>query len=116
MQRVPTPKPPTVTVSPAQYRQAGLLYEHHCAICHGTAGVAGGVLPDLRRSVRLQRADEWRRVVVDGDLAPRGMPRFGRYVSAADAELIRAYVARQAVVLYEAEASQSVGRAPERAR
>jgi mono/diheme cytochrome c family protein len=116
LRRPPTPKPPTVTLSPAQYQQSALLYEHHCAICHGVAAVTGGVLPDLRRSVRLQGADEWRRVVVDGDLAPRGMPRFGRYVSAADAELIRSYVARQAVVLYEAEASQSVGRAPERAR
>jgi hypothetical protein len=31
------------------------------------------------------------------------MPRFERYVKPADAELIRAYVARQAALLYEQE-------------
>ena len=31
------------------------------------------------------------------------MPRFGRYASPADAELIRAYVARQASMLYDEE-------------
>jgi len=106
LQRAPTPKPPAVSVSAAAYSQAALLYEHHCAICHGVAAVTGGVLPDLRRSVRLQSAAEWRRVVVDGDLAPLGMPRFGRYVSAEDAELIRAYVATQAAKLHASEASR----------
>jgi PQQ-dependent dehydrogenase (methanol/ethanol family) len=102
-QRAPTPKPPTITVSADAYRRAALLYEHHCAMCHGVGVVTGGVLPDLRRSSRLQSADAWRRVVVEGDLAARGMPRFGRYVSAEDAELIRAYVAKQAAGLYDAE-------------
>ena len=55
---------------------------------------------------RLQDAVAWRRAVVDGELAPLGMPRFGKYVSAEDAELIRAYVARQAAMLYTAEASR----------
>jgi mono/diheme cytochrome c family protein len=45
-------------------------------------------------------------VVVDGELAQSGMPRFGKYLSADDAELIRAYVARQAAMLYTAEASR----------
>jgi len=45
---------------------------------------------------------------VDGDLASLGMPRFGAHVSPADAELIRAYVARQAGFLYaEEEAARS---------
>ena len=34
------------------------------------------------------------------------MPGFGKYVAAADAELIRAYVARQAAMLYAAEAAR----------
>jgi len=61
------------------------------------------VLPDLRKSGRLQDAALWKAAVVDAALASRGMPRFGRYVSAADAELIRAYVARQAAMLYAEE-------------
>jgi quinohemoprotein ethanol dehydrogenase len=114
LQRLPTPRPPAVTLSSAAYGRAALLYEHHCTICHGIGAVTGGVLPDLRRSVRLQSADEWRRVVVDGNLAPRGMPRFGRYVSAEEAEQIRAYVARQAAALHQAESSRLTGRATER--
>jgi quinohemoprotein ethanol dehydrogenase len=94
--RAPMPAPPTITVKPAEYARGARLYERNCTVCHGVAALSGGVLPDLRRSIRLQDAGAWRRVVVDGELAPLGMPRFGRYVSAEDAELIRAYVARQA--------------------
>ena len=61
------------------------------------------MLPDLRKSGRLQDAALWKAAVVDAALASRGMPRFGRYVSPEDAELIRAYVARQARILYSAE-------------
>ena len=93
-------------VSADAYLSGGRLYEGNCTFCHGVAAVTGGVLPDLRRSPRLQDAAAWRRVVVDGDLAPMGMPRFGKHLSAADAELIRAYVARQAAMLYQAEASR----------
>jgi quinohemoprotein ethanol dehydrogenase len=112
LQRPPTPKPPAIPLTAVAYGRAAQLYEHHCAICHGVAGVTGGVLPDLRRSLRLHSADEWRRVVVDGDLAPRGMPRFGRYVPANDAELMRAYVARQAAALYEGEMRAAKAAAP----
>jgi quinohemoprotein ethanol dehydrogenase len=69
----------------------------------GTAAITGGVIPDLRKSVRLQSAALWKGAVVDADLAATGMPRFERHVSPADAELIRAYVARQAAMLYDAE-------------
>ena len=72
-------------------------------MCHGVAAVSGDVLPDLRRSSRLQEAVAFRRAVVDGELAPLGMPRFGKYVSPEDAELIRAYIARQALMVHEAE-------------
>ena len=99
-------KPPVIPVSAEAYTRSAQLYERNCTVCHGVAAVTGGVLPDLRRSIRLQDAVAWRRVVVDGELAPLGMPRFGKYVSAEDAELIRAYVARQAEMLYTADASQ----------
>ena len=45
---------------------------------------------------------------MDGDLGALGMPRFGRYVSPRDAELVRAYVARQAAMLYEEENARPV--------
>jgi mono/diheme cytochrome c family protein len=103
LQKITTPRPPVVPIDAKAYNRSGYLYEGNCAICHGVSAVSGGVLPDLRRSPRLQDAIAWRRAVVDGDLAPAGMPRFGKYVTPADAELIRAYVAKQAAILYEAE-------------
>ena len=42
---------------------------------------------------------------MDGALAKRGMPNFGAHVSPEAAELIRAYVARQARMLYTEEAA-----------
>jgi len=101
--RVPTPKPPTIATTPAEYAQGGQLYGRYCLVCHGIAAITGGVLPDLRKSGRLQDAGLWKRAVVDGDLASLGMPRFGRHVTPADAERIRAYVARQAAMLYAEE-------------
>jgi PQQ-dependent dehydrogenase (methanol/ethanol family) len=101
--RAPRPTPPRLGLKAVAYARGARLYERNCTGCHGVAALSGGVLPDLRRSVRLQDAVAFRRAVVDGELAPLGMPRFGKYVSAEDAELIRAYVARQALMAYEAE-------------
>jgi len=101
--KTPVPRPPAITVSAGEYIRGAQLYERNCTVCHGVAALSGGVLPDLRRSILIQDAVAFRRVVVDGERAPLGMPRFGKYVSAADAELIRAYVARQAKTAYDAE-------------
>ncbi len=76
LQKAPVAKPPVIAVSSDAYNRGGRLYERNCTFCHGVAVVTGGVLPDLRRSPRLQDAVAWRRVVVDGDLAPLGMPTF----------------------------------------
>ena len=106
LQKVAMLKPPVIQVTAEAYARSAQLYERNCTVCHGVAAITGGVLPDLRRSIRLQDATAWRRAVVDGELASLGMPRFGKYVTAEDAELIRAYVARQAATLYAAEASR----------
>lgn len=103
--RVPTPKPPVIAVSDAAYARGGARYDRYCLPCHGIAAVTGGVLPDLRRSAMLQDAGTWRALVVDGALASRGMPNFGTHVSPEAAEEIRAYVARQAAILYAEEAA-----------
>jgi PQQ-dependent dehydrogenase (methanol/ethanol family) len=101
--RIATPRPPVVNVTAGEYRQGAQLYDQFCLNCHGIAVITGGVIPDLRKSGRLHDAALWRAAVVDAALASRGMPRFGRYVTPGDAELIRAYVARQARILYDAE-------------
>ena len=104
--RIPTPKPPALTTTADEYALGTQLYGQYCLTCHGVGAITGGVLPDLRKSGRLQDAGLWKRAVVDADLASLGMPRFEKYLSPRDAELVRAYVARQAAMLYEEEAAQ----------
>ena len=101
--RIPTPRPPVLNVTASAYQRGAQMYEDYCLTCHGIAAITGGVLPDLRKSGRLHDAGLWKRAFVGADLAAQGMPRFERYITAADAELIRAYVARQAAMLYEEE-------------
>ena len=110
--RIPTPQPPVLQVTADEYRRGTALYENYCLPCHGIAAITGGVLPDLRKSGRLHDAELWKRAVVGADLAARGMPRFERYVTAADAELIRAYVARQAAMSYDEEQAGARGPRP----
>ena len=108
LHRIPTPRPPVLTVTPAEYQLGANLYDALCLPCHGIAAITGGVLPDLRKSLRLQDARLWKDAVVDAALSSRGMPRFTGHVSPAEAEQIRAYVARQAAMLFEEEQAAGV--------
>jgi quinohemoprotein ethanol dehydrogenase len=72
------------------------LYGINCIGCHGLATLSAGVLPDLRRSGALASADAWRSIVIGGVLTDAGMVSFSRYLSAEDAESIRAYVTHAA--------------------
>jgi quinohemoprotein ethanol dehydrogenase len=103
LQRIPTAKPPEIVATPEEYRRGSEIYTGLCQMCHGRGVVTGGVLPDLRKSPRLQDREAWRRAVVEGDFSPRGMPVFRNLITADDAEAIRAYVARQAQFLYDEE-------------
>jgi quinohemoprotein ethanol dehydrogenase len=54
------------------------------------------VVPDLRRVPPLGDAAAWKAIVIEGALEEAGMVSFKRFLSAEDAENIRAYVAAQA--------------------
>jgi quinohemoprotein ethanol dehydrogenase len=71
-------------------------YQRICALCHGPVAVSSGVLPDLRWSGMAASAEAWRKVVLEGVLAENGMISFADYLSAEDAENVRAYVLAQA--------------------
>lgn len=108
--RLPMPEPPNLRLSAAAMAQGSGLYNVHCAVCHGAAAVTGGVLPDVRRSTALADAGAWREIMHGGRTA-LGMPNFEEWVSPAEAELIRAYVAAQARPLYERE--QAAAQSPQ---
>jgi quinohemoprotein ethanol dehydrogenase len=98
----PAVVPATVFTS-AQVTRGMELYESTCSVCHGPSAMSSGVLPDLRRSGMIADADNFKSVVIDGALKDRGMISFARYMNAADAESIRAYIASRAKILRDRE-------------
>ena len=85
---------------------AGMVhYQRICSLCHGPLAVSSGVLPDLRWSGITASAEAWRSVVLDGALAANGMVAFDEYMSAEEAENIRAYVLAQASAIAADEAA-----------
>jgi quinohemoprotein ethanol dehydrogenase len=53
-----------------------LLYGQVCTGCHGEAVVANGNAPDLRASPLAFNREAMRRVLTEGLLVSKGMPRF----------------------------------------
>lgn len=82
--------------SEAQIAEGAKNYGQICAACHGMGTLSAGIIPDLRRSGALADNSAWRAVVIDGALADRGMASFANYITPAQAEMVRGYVARQA--------------------
>jgi len=90
-----TPPAPLVHVADhftdAQRQEGAKWYVTYCSICH-----TGPVNPDLKRSPVLADRDAWRAVLIDGVLQGNGMASFRDYLTADQAETIRAYVAEEA--------------------
>jgi len=83
-----------------------MLYAHYCMQCHGAGAVAGGGMPDLRNSPYLAEPELFRRPLLDGLLAQRGMPTFADSLKASDADAIRAYIVRMAHTFHTAESAR----------
>ena len=90
----PTPPQETFTAAAIANGKAG--YDGYCARCHGINMLAANVIPDLRRSALVGDRTAWRKVVIDGALASGGMVSWANYITPAQAEDIRAYVADEA--------------------
>lgn len=97
------PEPPEVPVSDEGYALGATLIGSYCFMCYGVAAIGGGVLPDLRWSAKLADSAAWHRALREGELHDRGMADLRQYLTDADAELLRAYVARQAAMRYQEE-------------
>jgi quinohemoprotein ethanol dehydrogenase len=93
------PAPPVPPLDLARAAAAGgdpaqgeALFEKLCATCHRD----GPYLPNLKTSPTILAPDLFKAVVIDGALRPRGMAPFARFMTAADAESIRAYLLQEA--------------------
>jgi quinohemoprotein ethanol dehydrogenase len=83
------PRPVTAIASgarPEEIAAGEKLYATYCARCHGGATV----LPDLRRSAPAVYST-YEKILIDGALVERGMPRF-EYLDKAAVAALRAYV------------------------
>jgi quinohemoprotein ethanol dehydrogenase len=74
--------------------EGGLLFNTHCAGCHGINAVAGP-LPDLRYSNRdtLERIED---IVLGGNRASLGMPSFQKILNQMQVRAIQAYIVSRA--------------------
>jgi len=91
----PPPVPDiTVDASPQVLHQGELLYNAHCAGCHG-ARVVAGPLPDLRYASKqiLEGIDN---IVLGGSRASAGMPSFQKILKPEQVSVIRAYIVSRA--------------------
>ena len=86
------PPPPPVFGSEALIGAGSSLFNRNCALCHGVAAIAGGALPDLRRSAFISSQEAFDSVVLEGALLDKGMPSWAQVVSTEDSEAIRAFI------------------------
>jgi quinohemoprotein ethanol dehydrogenase len=103
-----TPAPPVIRASARDLAQGEFLYGQFCAVCHGASVVGGGVIPDLRKSAQIQDRGRFAAIALEGELTSRGMPAFKQWMSPAQLEQVRAYIAREAGVQHRIEAAATV--------
>ena len=65
------------------------LYMRNCIACHGAVGSGGGAVPDLARSSKTTY-DNLEQIVVEGLLAPLGMPKHD-HLTSEDIAALRHY-------------------------
>ena len=87
--------PPPLTATAAVVADGSRLYAENCGVCHGAAGIANGIVPDLRSSPYLSD-DGYFDIVLNGTLKERGMVSFAPMISREQAAAIRSYVISQA--------------------
>jgi quinohemoprotein ethanol dehydrogenase len=94
------PKPAPATASAEVVKHGEVMFQRHCAYCHGEELRTGGVFPDLRWSSS-DVHNMWQDIVRGGALKSLGMVNFDKFLSVDDAEAIRQYVLSEANKLYE---------------
>jgi quinohemoprotein ethanol dehydrogenase len=90
------PPAPAITTkaSPQVMHEGSLLYDEHCAGCHGMKAVAGP-LPDLRYSTK-ETLEGLEDIVLGGHRASDGMPTFRKILNAGQVRAIQAYISSRA--------------------
>ena len=93
------PDLPASAGDPKLVAQGQTLFHTRCWMCHGDTAVNKGGVPNLRYSQAIVHGDLFAAFVLQGAGEPRGMPNFGKDLTPAQAEAIRAYVVKRALDL-----------------
>jgi len=93
------PDLPASAGDPKLVAQGQTLFHTRCWMCHGDTAVNKGGVPNLRYSQAIVHGDLFAAFVLQGAGEPRGMPNFGKELTPAQAEAIRAYVVKRALDL-----------------
>jgi quinohemoprotein ethanol dehydrogenase len=91
---VPPPDDTGFIADPKRIAAGGMAFAVHCLQCHGDQAIGIGNGPDLRRSVIPLNGDAFERIVRDGVLETRGMPKYPEF-SDQKLEDIRHYIRAQ---------------------
>ncbi|HEU0178899.1 MAG TPA: PQQ-dependent dehydrogenase, methanol/ethanol family [Blastocatellia bacterium] len=75
--------------------KGGAIFTQWCAVCHGAGAVGGGGLITALPMSKPEVFKMYKEIVLDGDYSSRGMPAFGKWLSADDVEAIRAYIIKR---------------------
>ena len=90
-----TPPIPADTADAATLKAGYAGFTQFCSICHGNLGIAGGVLPDLRKSSFLP-VQAFSTIIRQGLLQSNGMANFGDVLDGPAVEAIRAFLIHRA--------------------
>ena len=91
------PVQPQLAASAQELVRGEQLYNVSCSGCHGPNARSGGVIPDLRMMAP-ETHKIFKKIVVDGVYAGKGMAGYGDILNEKDTEIIRQYVISRALI------------------
>lgn len=89
---------PAVTLaaaSEAEVQGGRERFNVYCSVCHGGNAMSGGIVPDLRYRIS-DLDDAWQSIVYQGTLAANGMAAWKEFLTKAEVDQVKAYVAHEA--------------------
>jgi PQQ-dependent dehydrogenase (methanol/ethanol family) len=89
------PAPTLAGGTAEQVEEGRTLYNLYCIACHGGNATSAGIIPDLRFRIDAI-APAWQAIVMEGGLKTNGMPGWKDFMTAEEAEAIKAYVVHEA--------------------
>jgi quinohemoprotein ethanol dehydrogenase len=95
-------KPPAKRGSEASVARGLLLYDAHCAVCHGIQVEGGTIISDLRSMPTATHAS-FKRIVLGGMLESAGMKSFAGVLTEQDVSDLQDYLIEAAHLMWDAE-------------